>query len=215
MKTKIFIAFLLVIVLVSCSPATMPLATPTSICLDCSQDGMITPQELHDVFTKMREEVRIIAKYQPSMASTLGEKITSLENEVVGSGSNPYTLDLYAEIPKMGQLEREINSAIAFINAEQAAKDQADQNLKTTVYIAIAIVVVFFLGAFLLANQKRSRMLMQHVNIAPGLTKKAVKKPKLESRKGEPESIGKPCPKCGHYPHSNDLYCTKCGEKLR
>ena len=75
MKTKMFIAVLLVIVFVSFSPAAMPLATPTSICLDCNLDGMITPQELHDVFTKMREEVKIIAKYQPSVAATLEEEI--------------------------------------------------------------------------------------------------------------------------------------------
>jgi len=214
MKTRIFIAALLVIVLVSCSPTTMPLATPTSICLDCNQDGMITPQELRDVFIKMREKVKIIAKYQPSIASILEGKITSLENEVVGSGSNPYTLDLYAEIPKMGQLERDINSAMASINTEQAARDQAAQNLKTTAYIAIAIVVVFFLGAFLLSNQKRSRILTQQVNTSPAIPEKVVKKPKLEGQKEISESTGKPCSKCGYHPRSNDLYCIKCGEKL-
>jgi hypothetical protein len=183
MKTKMFITVLLAIVLVSCSQA----ATPTLICLDCDQDEKITPQELRDVFTKMREEVKIIAKSQPSVAAPLEEKIASLENEVVGPGSNQ--IDLYVEMQKMGQLEREINSAITLINAEQAAKDQPARNLKIGGGI---VAVILFLAGFFLVLQKRSENPKRHLRKTSDISEKVVKGSRqVESQEGIPEPTGK------------------------
>jgi hypothetical protein len=158
MKTKIMIMAMLFVVLVSCSPAIASMATPTPLCLDCNKDGMITPQELQDVFTKMHGEVKQIAKLQPGVAAALEQKIATLENEVVGSASDPMVLDLYAEISKMGQLEREINSAIAAANAEQAAKNQSAQKFSTTLTILVAIAIIsLLLVVFLLARRNSSK----------------------------------------------------------
>ena len=48
----------------------------------------------------MRKEVKIIAKYRPSVAATLEEEIVFLENEVVDSDTDPLTLDWRIEISK-------------------------------------------------------------------------------------------------------------------
>jgi hypothetical protein len=211
MKTKIFISVFVVIVLASCSPMAIQLAAPTPICLDCDQDGMITPQELQDVFTKMRDKVKIIEKSQPSVAATLEEKIASLENEVVDT--DPFNLDLSVVIRKMGQLEREINSAIASINTEQAAQAQTAQNLTIG---GVVVAVFLVLAVFLFGNRKRKRIHTSLVNKTSSATKKMVEKQgSFESNNSGSDSKGKPCPKCGKYPHPNDSYCIKCGEKLK
>lgn len=178
--------------------------------VDSNGDGLMSLQELDTALAGLREEVKGIAESQPSFATKFEADIASA-NAAINSGA---IADAYRKIK---QLQLELAYVEQAVNAAQAANDQAAKDLKAAVYLNIAMVaVILFLVAFWLVRRRRSKILTQQVNTTPGVPDEVVKRPKLvESQAGEPEPTGKSCPKCGYSPRSNDLYCRKCGEKLR
>lgn len=181
--------------------------------VDGNGDGLVSIQELDTALAGLREEVKVIAESQPSLAA-------SFETDIASAYAATHSGAIADAYQKIKQIQLELASAVQAVRdqiaKDQAVKDQAAKDQKTA-YISIAMAfVILFVAAFLLARRRRPGMRTQHVNITPGIPKKAVKRHgPVENHKGDPESTGKPCPKCGYHSHLNDLYCIKCGEKLK
>jgi hypothetical protein len=177
------------------------LETPIAF-IDSNGDGLVSMQELDIALKGLRQEVNGSAGSQPSLPAKheidINAAAAAMNSGAIG--------DAYQKIKQ--------------IYAEQAAA--AKQTTMTQICFGIVAVTFLVLVAGMVGLLKRSKVPGQPVNAVPNISEKVaneIKQEEILDAQPEPEPEPDPsiiiCPICGYSPRPNELFCRKCGEKLR